>query len=116
MTEKKGQIGADFSMDVCKKWETVFNSYQLANTRKIITRTSIVLGDNGGAFPIIKRLTKFGFGGKQGCGDQFISFLTEEDYVKAISFLIDKEAGVYNLCVPNPIRNKDFQLKLREYM
>lgn len=114
MTEKKGEVGADFSMDVCKKWETVFNSFDLKETRKIITRTSIVIGNNGGAFPIMKRLAKLGFGGKQGSGNQFISFITEEDYVNAIEFLIDKEEGVYNLCVPNPIRNKDFQKKLRE--
>lgn len=116
MTEKNGEIGNDFSMDVCKKWEAVFNSYQFKNTRKIITRTSIVIGNSGGAFPIIKRITKFGFGGKQGSGKQFISFITEEDYVKAINFLIDKEAGVYNLCVPNPIKNKDFQKQLRKKM
>lgn len=113
MTEKEGEIGADFSMDVCKKWETVFNSFQFPDTRKIITRTSIVMGNKGGAFPIIKKLTKFGFGGKQGSGNQFISFITEEDFVKAIDFLIDKETGVYNLCVPNPIQNKKFQARLR---
>lgn len=113
MTEKSGEIGTDFSMDVCKKWETVFNAYTLPITKKIITRTSIVLGENGGAFPIIKRLTKFGFGGKQGSGNQYISFITEEDYVRAIDFLIDKESGVYNLCVPNPIKNKEFQKSLR---
>lgn len=116
MTEKKGEIGADFSMDVCKKWETVFNSFNLPKTKKIITRTSIVIGDNGGAFPIMKRLAKFGFGGKQGSGKQFVSFITEEDFVRAIEFLIDKEPGVYNLCVPNPIKNKDFQKKLRQKM
>ena len=114
MTEKNGEIGADFSMDVCKKWETVFNSFHLTETRKIITRTSIVIGNNGGAFPIMKSLVKLGFGGKQGSGNQFISFITEEDYVKAIAFLIDKEAGIYNLCVPNPIKNKYFQKKLRQ--
>ena len=113
MTENKGEIGADFSMDVCKKWETVFNSYHLPKTKKIVTRTSIVIGNNGGAFPIIKRLTTLGFGGKQGGGNQFISFITEEDYVKVMEFLIDKEAGIYNLCVPNPIKNKDFQKQLR---
>lgn len=106
MTESKGEIGSDFSMDVCKKWEAVFNSFELPKTKKIITRTPIVLGKNGGAFPIIKRMTKLGLGGKQGSGNQFISFISEDDYVKAITFLIDKEAGVYNLCVPNPIKNK----------
>lgn len=114
MTEKEGEIGVDFSMDVCKKWETVFNSNKLQKTRKIITRTSIVIGNNGGAFPIMKRLAEYGFGGKQGSGNQFVSFIAEEDYAKAIEFLIDKESGVYNLCVPNPIKNKDFQKKLRQ--
>lgn len=113
MTEKNGEIGTDFSMDVCKKWEAVFNVYQFKKTRKIIIRTSIVMGNGGGAFPIIKRLTKFGFGGKQGLGNQFISFITEKDYVRAIDFLIDKESGIYNLCVPNPITNKSFQKQLR---
>jgi hypothetical protein len=114
MTENMGEIGTDFSMDVCKKWEAVFDIYNLPKTRKIITRTSIVIGENGGAFPIIKRLAKLGFGGKQGSGNQFISFITEDDYIKAIEFLFDKEAGVYNLCVPNPIKNKAFQKLLRK--
>lgn len=115
MTEKLGEIGEDFSMDVCKKWESTFNAYQFKNTQKIITRTSIVIGENGGAFPIIKRLTKFGFGGKQGSGKQFISFITEDDFVNAIQFLIQQnESGIYNLCVPNPIRNINFQKKIRD--
>ncbi|CAM1355482.1 TIGR01777 family oxidoreductase [Tenacibaculum halocynthiae] len=113
MTESKGDIGIDFSMDVCKKWEQVFNSYTLPKTKKIITRTSIVLGNKGGAFPLMKSMTKFGLGGKQGNGNQFISWVTEKDYIKAISFLIKQEAGIYNICVPNPIRNNEFQNKLR---
>ncbi len=114
MTEEKGEIGIDFSMDVCKKWEQIFNSYQLPKTKKIITRTSIVLGNKGGAFPIMKRMTQFGLGGKQGKGNQFISWITEEDYINAIDFLKDKEAGIYNICAPNPIKNIDFQKELRK--
>lgn len=114
MTEKGGVIGIDFSMDVCKKWEEVFNSYKFTNTKKIITRTSIVLGKNGGAFPIMKKMVSFGFGGIQGKGNQFISWITEKDYVKAISFLKDQKEGVYNVCAPNPIQNFDFQKKMRQ--
>ena len=114
MTEKKGEIGIDFSMDVCKKWEQLFNSYVFENTRKIITRTSIVLGNRGGAFPLMKKMTQFGFGGKQGNGKQFISWISEQDYVNAIHYLIDKPSGVYNICVPNPIRNYNFQKELRK--
>jgi uncharacterized protein (TIGR01777 family) len=114
MTEKRGEIGVDFSMDVCKKWEMIFNSYNLPKTKKIITRTSIVLGNKGGAFPIIKRLTQFGFGGKQGSGKQFISWISEEDYVRSIVHLISQEKGVYNVCAPNPLMNETFQRKLRK--
>lgn len=114
MTENKGEIGTDFSMDVCKKWEATFEQYELPKTKKIITRTSIVMGNNGGAFPLMKRITRFGLGGKQGNGEQFISWITEEDYVRAIEFLITKTKGVYNLCVPNPIKNKEFQRQLRK--
>jgi uncharacterized protein (TIGR01777 family) len=114
MTEKDGEIGIDFSMDVCKKREQLFNSYEFKNTRKIITRTSIVLGKNGGAFPLMKRMTKFGLGGKQGSGKQFISWISEQDYVNAINYLIDKPSDFYNICVPNPIRNYSFQKELRK--
>lgn len=114
MTEKNGEIGVDFSMDVCKKWEQVFNSYELLQTKKIITRTSIVLGNKGGAFPIMKKMTRFGLGGKQGKGNQYISWITELDYIKAVDFLIDKSSGVYNVCAPNPIKNIAFQKELRK--
>ena len=113
MTENNGEIGIDFSMDVCKKGEQFFNSYDLPYTKKITTITSIVLGNNGGAFPILKKMTKFGLGGKQGDGNQFISWITEEDYIRSVDFLIKQEAGVYNVCVPNPIKNKTFQKELR---
>lgn len=114
MTEKSGEIGVDFSMDVCKKWEMIFNAYELPKTKKIITRTSIVLGNKGGAFPILKRLTQFGFGGKQGSGKQFVSWISEEDYVRSIVHLMNQEKGVYNVCVPNPLMNETFQRKLRK--
>ena len=114
MKESDGEIGVDFSMDVCKKWEQIFTSYHLPKTKKIITRTSIVLGENGGAFPIMKKMTQLGLGGRQGNGNQFISWITEEDYIRSIDFLIHQKEGVYNVCAPNPIKNKDFQQLLRE--
>ncbi|WP_442265726.1 TIGR01777 family oxidoreductase [Tenacibaculum sp. ZS6-P6] len=114
MTEDDGEIGIDFSMDVCKKWEQVFNAFELLKTKKIITRTSIVIGNKGGAFPIMKRMTKLGLGGKQGDGEQYISWISEQDYINAIDFLITQKSGVYNLCVPNPIENRAFQKELRQ--
>ena len=47
-----------------------------------------------------------GFGGKQGDGNQFVSWISEEDYIRSIVHLIYQKEGVYNICVPNPLKMK----------
>ena len=49
MSEKEGEIGTGFSVNVAKAWEETFFSSHTPQTRKIVLRTSIVLGKNGGA-------------------------------------------------------------------
>lgn len=117
MTEENGEIGNDFSMDVAKAWEKAFFETETPKTLKTALRTSIVLGKNGGAFIPIKRLTQFGLGGKQGNGNQFISWIHEKDFARAIEFIIEKEiTGIVNLISPKPIRNVEFMKKLRAEM
>ncbi len=65
-TEENGIIGDDFSMDICKSWEEEFFKTENPDTRKVALRTSIVLGNDGGAFTKLKMITKLGLGGKQG--------------------------------------------------
>ena len=114
MTENHGEIGDDFSMNVAKAWEKAFFEIETPQTFKTALRTSIVLGKNGGAFIPLKTLTKFGLGGKQGNGNQFISWIHEHDFARAIEFIIDKELiGEVNIVSPKPIKNKDFMLALR---
>ncbi len=73
--EKNGIIGDDFSMNVAKAWEKTFNDLTLFATRKIAMRTSIVLGKEGGALTHLAPLVKFGLGGKNGSGKQFVSWI-----------------------------------------
>lgn len=114
MTEENGEIGDDFSMNVAKAWEKVFFETKTPKTLKTALRTSIVLGKNGGAFIPLKKLTQFGLGGKQGNGDQFISWIHEEDFARAIEFIIKNElVGVINVVSPQPIKNKVFMSELR---
>ena len=91
MDEESGEIGNDFSMNIAKSWEEAFNTIKNPKTRKIIIRTAIVLGKKGGAFIPLKKLTKFGLGGKQASGNQKVSWIHEEDFARAIHFLIDSE-------------------------
>lgn len=115
MDEMNGEIGNDFSMNVAQSWEKAFFKTETPNTLKTALRTSIVLGKNGGAFVPLKTLAKFGFGGKQGKGNQFISWVHEDDFTRAINFIIEKEIiGVVNIVSPKPITNRDFMAFLRK--
>lgn len=115
MDEKEGEIGNNFSINVALSWEKAFFKTETPNTIKTALRTSIVLGKKGGAFIPLKALTKIGFGGKQGKGNQFVSWIHEDDFANAIDFIVEKEiAGVINIVSPNPIPNIDFMKKLRK--
>lgn len=115
MDEIYGEIGNDFSINVALSWEKAFFKTETPKTSKTALRTSIVLGKNGGAFVPLKTLTKIGFGGKQGSGNQFVSWIHEEDFANAVDFIIEKEmTGVINVVSPTPIRNVDFMEKLRK--
>ena len=115
MDEIDGEIGNDFSINVAISWEKAFFKTETPNTLKTALRISIVLGKNGGAFVPLKTLAKIGFGGKQGKGNQFISWIHEEDFANAIDFIIQKKTtGVVNIVSPKPIRNADFMQKLRK--
>lgn len=114
MDEKDGEIGDDFSMNIAKSWEKAFFETDTPKTLKTALRTSIVLGKNGGAFIPLKTLVKFGLGGKQGKGNQFISWIHEEDFARAVAFIIEKKLNKeINLVSPIPIRNDLFMKKLR---
>lgn len=117
-TEENGIIGDDFSMNICKSWENEFFKTKTENIRKVALRTSIVLGNNGGAFPKVKMITKFGLGGKQGRGNQNISWIHIDDFCRAIEFIIYNEniSGEINITAPNPLSNEDFMRKLRQQM
>lgn len=115
MDEVDGEIGNDFSINVALSWEKAFFKTETPKTMKTALRTSIVLGKKGGAFIPLKNLAKTGFGGKQGSGNQFVSWIHEEDFAKAIDFIIEKEmTGVINIVSRKPIQNALFMRKLRK--
>ncbi|KFF18380.1 TIGR01777 family oxidoreductase [Flavobacterium hydatis] len=115
MDETTGEIGNDFSINVALSWEKAFFKTETPNTLKTALRTSIVLGKKGGALIPLKTLAKIGFGGKQGKGNQFISWIHEDDFANAVDFILQKEMiGIVNVVSPKPIRNADFMKKLQK--
>lgn len=95
MDEFTGEIGEGFSVDVCNKWESAFNKFDLPHTRKIICRCTMVFGKDGGVIPVLKRLVRMGLGGRQGSGNQFVSWMHEKDFAEAIRFLLQHENLTY---------------------
>lgn len=115
MDEDTGEIGTGFSVDVCQAWEAVFAGADTPNTRKILLRTGIVLGNHGGPLRPLKMLATLGAGGYQGNGNQYCSWLHEKDFVQIVDFLIHhpETTGVYNITAPTPVPNKKFMRALR---
>lgn len=116
MTESTGLIGDDFSMNVCKTWERVFLQNEIDGLRKVATRISIVLGNEGGGFPKMKMITKLGLGGHQGNGNQKMSWIHINDYCRAVDHIINTTylEGAVNITTPTPVSNKTFMSKLRK--
>jgi uncharacterized protein (TIGR01777 family) len=125
MDESTGELGGSepdtpstwrFSIDVAKSWEAEFFSAATPATRKIALRSAMTMSaDAGGIFDTLLKLVRVGLGGTAASGKQFISWIHENDFVRAIDFLIERQElnGCMNLCSPNPLPNKDFMRTLR---
>lgn len=114
--EESGEIGTGFSIDVCKQWEATFFNAHTPRTRKVALRMSIVMGAADGAFPRLLNLVKFGLGGKQGNGLQYVSWVHEQDAARATEWLLQHPEleGVFNCTAPTPIKNNAFMAIIRK--
>ena len=114
--EQNGETGTGFSIDVCKQWEDTFFTTYTPQTRKIALRMGIVMGMSGGAFPRWLNLVKARMGGKQGNGQQYVSWIHELDAAACTEFLLNNNNidGVVNCTAPNPVKNIDMMTALRK--
>lgn len=106
----------DFMGTVCQRWEKAFSDAKPARVRGITMRISLILGEEGGVLPRLNALAKLGLGGKQGSGEQYISWIHEIDACRAVEFFLEhtETAGAYNLCSPEPLPNAIFMQQLRK--
>lgn len=107
----------NFSIRVVKDWEAAFFESSTPRTRKIALRSAIVFAPlAGNAFTIFSNLVRAGLGGSHGNGHQFVSWIHDTDFARAIEFLIARDDldGPINLASPNPLPNREFMALLRE--
>jgi hypothetical protein len=109
-TDEEGPRGEGFLADVVGDWEAAAHPAMVAGIRVCRLRTGIVLARQGGALRLQLPIFKLGLGGRLGSGRQFTSWITLEDEISAIAFLLTAEdvSGPVNLVAPNPETNRDF--------
>src|SRR5690349_9087839 len=107
--------GEGFSPGVCKKWEKAFYSISTPYTRKVVLRMGLVFQRNRGLLKPFVRLAKLGLGGKVGSGNQFISWVHEDDFIHIVETIIRRNdiEGTIHCVSPFPITNAEFLRTLR---
>jgi uncharacterized protein (TIGR01777 family) len=105
-----------FSIDVAQSWEQAANDFRLPQTRLVLLRSAMTMSpDPGGVFDVLLRLVRWGLGGASGDGRQYVSWIHDLDFIRAIYWLIDHPelAGPVNLASPHPLPNAEFMRTLR---
>jgi uncharacterized protein (TIGR01777 family) len=106
-----------FSVGVAEAWERAINESPTPATRKVILRLSMVMSpDPGGVFDVLLGLVRRGLGGRAGNGRQYVSWIHDVDFVRAVYHLIgdDRLSGPVIVAAPNPLPNAELMRVLRE--
>lgn len=126
MDEISGELGGNepgtpaswrFSINVATAWEREFFAARTPHTRKVALRSAMTMSPSrGGIFATLFTLVRAGLGGKAASGKQFVSWVHECDFLRAIDFLTARKdiEGVVNVCSPNPLPNMTFMRDLRQ--
>jgi uncharacterized protein len=116
MDDETGEIGTGFSVGIALAWEKEFFEIEVPQTRRVALRTAMVMGpQEGGPFVIFHKLARLGLGGTLGSGRQMVSWLHDEDFCRAVQWLIDREdiSGPINVSAPDPLPNRKFMREVR---
>lgn len=124
--EATGVLGGDepgapdtwrFSIDVAAQWERTAKSFDLPGTRLVLLRSAMTMSpDRGGVFDTMLGLVRKGLGGTNGDGRQYVSWVHDADFVRAVYWVLEHHslAGAVNVAAPHPLPNREFMRALRE--
>jgi uncharacterized protein (TIGR01777 family) len=125
MDEATGELGGNeggsmatwrFSIQVATAWEHAFFDSSAPGVRKVALRSAMTAIAGVSWLGKLTLLARFGLGGAAGQGTQYMSWIHETDFIRAIEFLLahDEITGPINVSSPNPMPNALFMRVLRE--
>lgn len=106
-----------FSIEVARAWERALEEADTPDTRKVALRSAMTMSpDRGGIFDVLLGLARRGLGGRAGDGRQYVSWIHERDFVRALDWISEREhlRGPINLAAPEPLPHAQFMQALRE--
>lgn len=113
--DEDSAFGYGLAPTVGRAWEEALEQSAPEGIRKVVLRTSFVLGHGGGALPRLVRLARWGLGGRIGHGRQGMSWIHEGDMNRLFErALVDSSMqGAYIATAPEPVSNAEFMRELR---
>lgn len=123
--EATGVLGGDepdvpaywrYSVEVAKAWERAQSDARTPRTRRVALRMAMLMSPTrGGTFDILYRLTRFGLGGAIAGGAQFMSWVHDRDFERAVLWLLTHDIeGPVNVSAPEPLPHREFMSALRK--
>lgn len=107
---ESAERGTGFLADVGAEWEEAANMASEAGIRVVNLRTSTVLSPRGGALGAMHLPFNLGLGARLGSGNQWMSWISIDDLIYLVHFLLATESvsGPVNAASPNPVTNAEF--------
>ena len=106
----------EYSVRIARNWESAQLEADLPDTRRVALRAAMVMSpDRGGVFDVLLRMARLGLGGPVAGGGQYVSWIHDGDFVRAVELLIDREDldGPVNLAAPQPLPQRELMHGLR---
>lgn len=99
---------------ICAAWEAAARDHCPGGCHLTLVRTGFVLGNEGGAFPVLTTLVRAFMGGHPGSGNQWVPWIHVADIAKMFVWSASEDQpAILNGCAPHPCRMADFMAQLR---
>jgi uncharacterized protein (TIGR01777 family) len=110
VVDEHSPCGHTFLSEVCVAWEAAAEPARAAGIRVVHPRFGVVLSRSGGALGRMLPVFRAGLGGRLGNGAAWMSWVTLNDAVSALSMLLNEggPSGPVNIVAPNPVSNAEF--------
>ncbi|MEM8835253.1 MAG: TIGR01777 family oxidoreductase [Planctomycetota bacterium] len=116
--DESSAFGFGLAPTVGVAWERACEESCPEHVRRVVLRTSFVVGPGGGALARLAKITRLGLGGTVGSGRQGMSWIHHRDMNAIFRRAIEDEGmrGAYLATSPNPVTNAAFMRTLRTVM